>query len=76
MKLRFASDVAATHAQPHTAFSATACALLSGPLATLRLWERRRDRGGLQRLDDHMLRDIGLDRSRADQMASGPSWRA
>jgi uncharacterized protein YjiS (DUF1127 family) len=44
---------------------------------TARLWlSRRRERKALLRLDDHMLRDIGLDCLQAEQMAARPFWRA
>ena len=51
--------------------------MLSVALATPRLWVRRRhDRRALLQLDDHMLRDVGLDRTRAEAMAGRPFWRA
>jgi uncharacterized protein YjiS (DUF1127 family) len=39
-------------------------------------WQDRvRSRRMLRGLDDHMLRDIGIDRSTADQEGSMPFWR-
>lgn len=39
-------------------------------------WEQRRlNRRALLRLDDHMLRDVGLDRSMVDAEISRPLWR-
>ena len=51
--------------------------MLSATLATPRLWTRRRnDRRALLQLDDHMLRDIGVDRTQAKAIGSRPFWRA
>lgn len=45
--------------------------------ASVSVWlERRRARKELGALDDHMLRDIGLTRYEAEQIASKPFWRA
>ena len=45
-------------------------------VATLREWRRRaRDRAQLARLDDHMLRDIGLTRADAEFLSNKPFWR-
>ncbi len=45
-------------------------------LALLRLWhQRRRTRLDLARLDDRMLKDIGLSRVDALAEASKPWWR-
>lgn len=47
-----------------------------GIVATLREWRRRaRDRGQLARLDDRMLRDIGLTRADAEFLSNKPFWR-
>jgi uncharacterized protein YjiS (DUF1127 family) len=44
---------------------------------TLRLWQDRVDgRRQLLRLDDHVLRDIGITRLQAEAEASKPFWRA
>ena len=37
--------------------------------------ERARSRRLLRGLDDHMLHDIGIDRSTAEQEGSTPFWR-
>jgi uncharacterized protein YjiS (DUF1127 family) len=37
--------------------------------------ERMRDRRRIADLDDHMLRDIGLSRTQAEDLASTPFWR-
>lgn len=37
--------------------------------------ERMRDRRRIADLDEHMLRDIGLSRSEAEDLASTPFWR-
>ena len=44
--------------------------------ATVRLWSRRRrTRLSLAKLDNYMLRDIGLTRAEARQESSLPFWR-
>jgi uncharacterized protein YjiS (DUF1127 family) len=76
MTMRFAYDGAAAYGA-RSGLPARLGATLRAPMATLRLWAcRRHDRRDLLRLDDHMLRDIGLDRSRADALAARPFWRA
>ena len=46
-------------------------------LATFREWRRRaRDRAELARLDDRMLKDIGLNRGDAEFLSNKPFWRA
>lgn len=43
---------------------------------TLTHWsERRRTRGHLKQLDDHLLRDIGMDRLTATKEANRKFWR-
>jgi uncharacterized protein YjiS (DUF1127 family) len=62
---------------PRYSFTAKLGAMLSAALVTPRLWMRRRhDRHALLRLDDHMLRDIGFDRTRVKEMAARPFWQA
>jgi uncharacterized protein YjiS (DUF1127 family) len=60
---------------------ARATPLLSGFGPTLRdavkAWAtRRRERAMLARLDDHLLRDIGLDADTAARECRKPGWRA
>lgn len=44
---------------------------------TLSLWyERSRQRRQLARMDDRLLRDIGLDRASAMEESSKPFWQA
>jgi uncharacterized protein YjiS (DUF1127 family) len=38
--------------------------------------QRARDRNALQRLDEHMLHDIGISRADVDYETSKPFWRA
>ncbi len=43
----------------------------------LLVWQQRlRDRAALQRLPDHLLRDIGLDPAEVQAEAEKPFWRA
>ena len=37
---------------------------------------RRRERRNVRQIDDHMLRDIGLDRFTAEQVGARPFWTA
>ena len=41
----------------------------------LRCWERSRQRRTLERLDDAMLRDLGLSRADVMREADKPFWR-
>lgn len=44
---------------------------------TVLAWENRRHtRTALKRLDDHMLRDIGLDPIEADDEVAKPFWQS
>lgn len=77
MNRRFGYDDFADYSAPRLSVQAKFAALLSAMVATLRLWVgRRHDRRAMLRLDDHMLRDIGLDRFAAERMAARPFWRA
>ena len=50
--------------------------LLSAPVQTLRVWyERASQRRRLARLEEHLLRDIGVDRLAAMEEASKPFWQ-
>jgi uncharacterized protein YjiS (DUF1127 family) len=50
--------------------------LFLASLQTLQMWyERSRQRRRLARLDEHLLRDIGVDRLVAMKEASKPFWR-
>jgi uncharacterized protein YjiS (DUF1127 family) len=51
-------------------------AIAGGVLATVREWRRRaHDRAELAKLDDRMLRDIGLTPTDAEFLSSKPFWR-
>jgi uncharacterized protein YjiS (DUF1127 family) len=51
-------------------------ALADRVLATLRQWRRRaHDRTELARLDDRMLKDIGLSRGDAEFLSEKPFWQ-
>lgn len=50
--------------------------VLSRLVATVKIWRQRRAwRIDLCRLDDHMLRDIGLERCEAEMEIAKPFWR-
>ncbi|HEV8391173.1 MAG TPA: DUF1127 domain-containing protein [Dongiaceae bacterium] len=77
MKMRFAYHGAAAYSAPRSTLAARLGAMLGDAMAMPRLWAgRRHERRDLLRLDDHMLRDIGIDRSRAGEMAARPFRRA
>jgi uncharacterized protein YjiS (DUF1127 family) len=77
MKMRFAYDGAAAYSVPRSSFSAKLSALLREAVATPHQWaQRRHERRALLQLDDHMLRDIGIDRFQVEEMAARPFWRA
>ena len=45
-------------------------------LATLRQWRRRsREREQISRIDERMLKDIGITRGEALRLSSKPFWR-
>ena len=70
MTMRIAYDGATTRGERRSLLGARFGALLGGAMVLPRVWaRRRRERHALSRLDDHVLRDIGLNRSRADRMA-------
>ncbi len=51
--------------------------LFLASVKTLQTWyERSRQRHSLARLNEHLLRDIGVDRVTAMEEASKPFWRA
>ena len=51
--------------------------LLSGLARLLAEWEHRaRDRNKLAEMPDHLLKDIGISRSDAEQESRKPLWRA
>jgi len=67
-----ASHVAARHRTALDDLSDAAQSFFS----TLRLWRRRvRERDQLSRLDDRMLKDIGITRAEALQLSDKPFWR-
>ena len=55
------------------AIGRSAISLFDGLLA---LQERAKQRSHLSRLDDHMLRDMGLTRDQVSREAAKPFWRA
>jgi uncharacterized protein YjiS (DUF1127 family) len=60
-------------ARPHRSYVLGA---VLGVFETIALWqERRRQRFTLARLDDRMLRDIGLNGADVDVEISKPFWR-
>jgi uncharacterized protein YjiS (DUF1127 family) len=77
----------ATHLQPRSAACSQAAArhrtalddlsdAAQSFIETLRVWRRRmRERDQLARLDDRMLKDIGLSRAEAIHLGSKPFWR-
>ncbi len=85
MTMRLAYENSAAYAMPRTtgasaqrgAMQPARAANARGSLIDLVLrWRRRaRERRAMLRLDDHLLRDIGIDRMRVEQLAARPFWR-
>jgi len=73
-----AQGIRTLHVQaPHIQALSTIGLLFGEAAAMLNLWRSRRgDRRTFRRLDDHMLRDIGLDRFTAEQVGARPFWKA
>jgi uncharacterized protein YjiS (DUF1127 family) len=81
MKMRMnqihVSQGGAAYSGSYRAAPSTVGALLGDAAAKLNLWSaRRRDRRAIRHLDDHMLRDIGVDRLTAEQIGERPFWKA
>ena len=61
---------------PHHRKRRAGGAVIGRFFATLRQWRRRaHDRAELARLDDRMLRDIGINRADAEFLSNKPFWR-
>jgi uncharacterized protein YjiS (DUF1127 family) len=77
VKMRFAYKSAAACSAPGSSRITQLGALFGKTKAMPRVWSRRRyERRALLQLDDHMLRDVGLDRFQAEAIAARPFWRA
>lgn len=82
MKMRLAYQGNAAFSSPRSGQSAARNPLdlvapLRGLLDIAAHWRRRRiERRAMLRLDDHLLRDIGIDRMQVEKMAARPFWRA
>ena len=76
MKMRMNRNGSAAFSADHSAPSNIG-AVLGDATAMINVWRwRRRERRTIGRLDDHMLRDIGLDRFTAEQIGARPFWKA
>ncbi len=68
----------ATQANPQTLLSlgiAGPRVVFGGFVRQMKHWsERRRSRAALARIDDHLLRDVGLDALSVEQEAAKPFW--
>ena len=61
---------------PHRRRRRAAGDVVTRLFVTLREWRRRaHDRAELARLDDRMLRDIGITRTDAEFLSNKPFWR-
>lgn len=72
-------QTAAAYSAPHPATGTLARLRggFDGAFVLFARWRRRAaERRALRQLDDHLLRDIGLDRPRLEEMAARPFWRA
>ena len=76
MKMRMNQNGGAALSANHRASSSIG-AVLSDAAALINVWRfRRRERRVIGQLDDHMLRDIGLNRLAAEQIAARAFWKA
>ena len=76
MKMRMNQNGSAALSANHSAPS-TIGALLGDATNMVNVWRwRRRERRAIGQLDDHMLRDIGLNRLAAEQIAARAFWKA
>ena len=75
MKMRMNRNGSAAFSVSHSAPSSLG-AMLGDATAMINVWRwRRRERRAIRHLDDHMLRDIGLDRFVAEQIGTRPFWK-
>lgn len=76
MKMHMNQNGSATLSNDHGAPS-TIGALMGDAARMINVWRwRRRERRVIGQLDDHMLRDIGLNRLAAEQIAARAFWKA
>lgn len=76
MKMHMNQNGSAAFSADHQGAPSTMGALLGDATSMINLWRwRRRDRRTIRHLDDHMLRDIGLDRFTAEQIGARPFWK-
>jgi len=76
MKMRMNQNGSAAVSANQSAPSSLS-ALLSDATNAINVWRwRRRERRAIRHLDDHMLRDIGLDRVTAESIGTRPFWKA
>src|SRR5262245_38734174 len=76
MKMRMNQNGSAAFSAHRSAPSALST-LLGDAGNMLNLWRwRRHERRTIRHLDDHMLRDIGLDRVTAESIGARPFWKA
>lgn len=77
MKMRMNQNGSATLSTGHRDASSTIGALLSDAAAMVHTWRwRRREHRTIRSLDNHMLRDIGVDRFTAEQIGKRTFWKA
>ncbi len=76
MKMRMNRNGSAAYSAGHRSAPSTAATLLSDADALIHAWRwRRRERRSIRQLDDHMLRDIGIDRFTAEQIGGRAFWK-
>lgn len=76
MKMRMNQNGSAAFSAGHRSAPSTAATLLSDAAAMIATWRWRwRERRTIRQLDDHMLRDIGIDRFTAEQIGARAFWK-
>jgi uncharacterized protein YjiS (DUF1127 family) len=78
MKMQMTYDTRAAHMLPRTeTANPQTTNLMRSLLGMLATWSyRHAERRAMRQIDDHLLRDIGLNRVQVEAMAARPFWRA
>ena len=77
MKMHMNRNGGAAFSANHANTPSAIGALLGDATAMINVWRfRRGERRTIRQLDDHMLRDIGVDRFSAEEIGARAFWKA